>query len=78
MNSDILVREIILVQVLVQFGQNNFSSSSVLVQQIILVRVLVQLAKNNFSSSSSSSSNLVREIFLDYKFFFLFRFFNIL
>ena len=47
--SDILVREIILVQVLVQFGQNNFSSSSVLVQQIILVRVLVQF---EFSSGN--------------------------
>jgi len=39
--SDILVLEIILVGVLIQFDKNKFSSSSVLVLQIIFILLLV-------------------------------------
>ena len=53
-NSDILVQQIILVLVLVQFGQINFSFSLVLVQQINLILVQVQFGQINFSFSSSS------------------------
>jgi len=42
MSSDILVLEIIIVRVLIQFDTNKFSSSSVLVLQKMGITVLVQ------------------------------------
>ena len=48
--SDILVQQITLVLVFIQFGRINFSFSSVLVQQIILVLVLVLVFRKNAQS----------------------------
>ena len=59
LSSDILVRQIILVLVLVQFGSNNFSSILVLVQQIILVLVL-QFSLFSFSSTRRLVLNFIQ------------------